>query len=225
MDDMKNIRRDPPQFQRTLTRPPSFRYKSATSVDAPPASPSRLATQDSPLRENVLASPPVEEMDCGDGFPSQEAKRPTEAPFELLDSGDEDSTPPRPLNQDLRVDLTPTQSMPTVMPEASLTPETPSSTSEPPFEPQSTPDLGPESDVAKHFIPPVDQRPRRLALLAWLILPLVLFWCLFLVLMEWDWAPLAEMRRLPELVLLRRQYYEPAKEALGSWVGTLLGTP
>lgn len=236
MDDMKNIRRDPPQFQRTLTRPPSFRCKTTASIAAPSLSPSRAATEDSPLREmmhptmadqTLRAAAP---LDCGDGYLPDDAKRPAD-PHELLDSADdeEDGVPlplARPPNHDLRVDLTPSQSSTTVAapPDAPLTPETQSS--EPPFDPQSTPECGPElegklrgSGCAWHATG--GTRP-RLALVAWLALPLVLLWCLFVALMEWDWPPLSDMRRLPELVLVRRQYYEPTKEALFAWIR---GTP
>ncbi|KAM7300595.1 FERM domain-containing protein 5 isoform X1 [Ixodes scapularis] len=236
MDDMKNIRRDPPQFQRTLTRPPSFRCKTTASIAAPSLSPSRAATEDSPLREmmhptmadqTLRAAAP---LDCGDGYLPDDAKRPAD-PHELLDSADdeEDGVPlplARPPNHDLRVDLTPSQSSTTVAapPDAPLTPETQSP--EPPFDPQSTPECGPElearlrgSGCAWHATG--GTRP-RLALVAWLALPLVLLWCLFVALMEWDWPPLSDMRRLPELVLVRRQYYEPTKEALFAWIR---GTP
>lgn len=232
MDDMKNIRRDPPQFQRTLTRPPSFRCKTTASVAAPQMSPSRAATEDSPLREMMhptmadqtlrAAAPP---FDCGDGYPADDAKHSAE-PRELLDSGDdeEDGVPlplARPPNHDLHVDLTPSQSSTTVAaaPDAPLTPETPSS--DPPFDPQSTPECGPEYEAKVHpcALHATDGGTRpRLALLAWLALPLLLLWCLFVALMEWDWPPLSDMRRLPELVLVRRQYYEPTKEALFAWI-------
>ncbi|CAN7937753.1 unnamed protein product [Ixodes hexagonus] len=233
VDDMKNIRRDPPQFQRTLTRPPSFRCKTTASMALPNLSPSRAATEDSPLRETMYPTMADQTLraaaplDCGDGFPVDDSKHSAD-PHELLDSGDDEDGVPLPLarppNHDLHVDLTPSQSSTTMA--ASLdTPPTPETlSSEPPFDPQltPTPECGPEfegkvrgSGCAWHATG--GTRP-RLALVAWLALPLILLWCLFVALMEWDWPPLSDMRRLPELVLVRRQYYEPTKEALFAWM-------
>ncbi|XP_077514566.1 FERM domain-containing protein 5-like [Amblyomma americanum] len=232
MDDMKNIRRDPPQFQRTLTRPPSFRQKTAASTTmAPPLSPSRLLNEDSPLRDSVgpvtnqqqTQQPPIS-MESGDGFPVDEQPKRMGTPLELLDSGESGeengTTVLRPPNHDLHVDLTPTRNTPVADDEDGNTPDTP--TSDMAFDPQPTPDYEPERESQEPaFVTP--QPSPRVMLVAWLVVPLLLLLFLLIILMEWDWAPLADMQRLPELVLLRKQYYEPTRDAIGTWISALFG--
>ncbi|XP_050046451.1 FERM domain-containing protein 3-like [Dermacentor andersoni] len=121
MDDMKNIRRDPPQFHRTLTRQPSFLQKTAASTTTElPNSPSRLLNDGSPLRSSVgpvtsqqhsqqqSQQPPISQ-DSGDGFAIDEQPKRLGTPLELLDSGESGeengSSVLRSPNHDLHVDL------------------------------------------------------------------------------------------------------------------------
>ncbi|XP_075747489.1 FERM domain-containing protein 5-like [Rhipicephalus microplus] len=230
MDDMKNIRRDPPQFQRTLTRPPSFRQKTTASTMEMPSSPSRLLNDGSPLRSSVgqvtsqqLSQQPLVPQDSGDGFAFDEQPKRLGTPLELLDSGESGeengSLAQRPPNHDLHVDLTPSRNTP-VADDDGNPPDTP--LSELAFDPHPTPeyDTGHESQEPAFVTP---QQSRRIALVAWLLLPLLLILLLLVILIEWDWAPLADMQRLPEVILLRKQYYEPTRDAIGTWIGALFG--
>lgn len=231
MDDMKNIRRDPPQFQRTLTRPPSFRQKTNTSTMEMPSSPSRLLNDGSPLRSSVgpvtsqqLSQQPSVPQDSGDGFAIDEQPKRLGTPLELLDSGESGeengSLAQRPPNHDLHVDLTPSRNTPVADDEDCNPPDTP--LSELAFDPHPTPEYDPEHENQEPaFVTP--QQSRRIALVAWLLLPLLLILLLLVILMEWDWAPLADMQRLPEVVLLRKQYYEPTRDAIGTWISALFG--
>ncbi|KAH8039115.1 hypothetical protein HPB51_005291 [Rhipicephalus microplus] len=231
MDDMKNIRRDPPQFQRTLTRPPSFRQKTTASTMEMPSSPSRLLNDGSPLRSSVgqvtsqqPSQQPLVPQDSGDGFAFDEQPKRLGTPLELLDSGESGeengSLAQRPPNHDLHVDLTPSRNTPVADDDGGNPPDTP--LSELAFDPHPTPeyDTGHESQEPAFVTP---QQSRRIALVAWLLLPLLLILLLLVILMEWDWAPLADMQRLPEVILLRKQYYEPTRDAIGTWIGALFG--
>lgn len=239
MDDMRNIRRDPPQFQRTLTRPPSFRHKptaSPTEATASPRTPARLLSEDSPLRDSAgpvtmsqqptTQQPPAE---SGDGFPVDEQPKRLGASLELLDSGDSgeengSSALPRPPNHDLHVDLTPTRNNPATDEEDGTSPETPCSASDLAFDPHPTPEYEPECESQEPAFPTTAPLPSpRIAFVVWLGVPLLLLLLLLVVLMEWQWAPLADIQRLPELVLLRRQYYEPTRDALGGWFSAFFG--
>ncbi|XP_013789037.2 FERM domain-containing protein 5-like isoform X2 [Limulus polyphemus] len=51
----------------------------------------------------------------------------------------------------------------------------------------------------------------RVTILAFLFI-ILLLWCLLIVVMESDSAIFSEVRMLPALVMLRREYYEPAKD-------------
>ncbi|XP_037562951.1 FERM domain-containing protein 5 isoform X1 [Dermacentor silvarum] len=232
MDDMKNIRRDPPQFQRTLTRPPSFRQKTAASTTMEmPNSPSRQLNDGSPLRSSVgpvtsqqhNQQPPVSQ-DSGDGFAIDEPPKRLGTPLELLDSGESGeengSSVLRPPNHDLHVNLTPSRNTPVADDEDSNIPDTP--ISELAFDPHPTPEYEPEHESQEPaFVTP--QQSQRIVFVAWLVLPLLLILLLLVVLMEWDWAPLADMQRLPEVVLLRKQYYEPTRDAIGTWISAFFG--
>ncbi|KAH6939283.1 hypothetical protein HPB50_016764 [Hyalomma asiaticum] len=231
MDDMKNIRRDPPQFQRTLTRPPSFRQKTTASTLETPSSPSRLLNDGSPLRSSVgpvtsqqLSQQSPVSQDAGDGFAIDEQPKRLGTPLELLDSGESGeengSSVLRPPNHDLHVDSTPSRNTPVADDDDGNTPETP--ISELAFDPHPTPEYEPEHENQQPaFVTP--QQSPRIVLLAWLLLPLLLIILLLVILMEWDWAPLADMQRLPEVVLLRKQYYEPTRDAIGAWISALFG--
>ncbi|XP_065285875.1 FERM domain-containing protein 5 isoform X2 [Dermacentor albipictus] len=236
MDDMKNIRRDPPQFQRTLTRPPSFRQKTAASTTMEmPNSPSRLLNDGSPLRSSVgpvtsqqhsqqqSQQPPISQ-DSGDGFAIDEQPKRLDTPLELLDSGESGeengSSVLRPPNHDLHVDLTPSRNTPVADDDDVNAPDTP--ISELAFDPRPTPEYEPEHESKEPaFVTP--QQSPRIVFVAWLVLPLLLILLLLVVLMEWDWAPLADMQRLPEVVLLRKQYYEPTRDAIGTWISAFFG--
>ncbi|KAH9370033.1 hypothetical protein HPB48_001910 [Haemaphysalis longicornis] len=240
MDDMRNIRRDPPQFQRTLTRPPSFRHKptaSPTEATASPRTPARLLSEDSPLRDSAgpvttsqqpttTQQPPPE---SGDGFPVDEQPKRLGASLELLDSGDSgeengSSALPRPPNHDLHVDLTPTRNPPATDEEDGTSPETPCSASDLAFDPHPTPEYEPECESQEPAFATTTAQPSpRIAFVVWLGVPLLLLLLLLVVLMEWQWAPLADIQRLPELVMLRRQYYEPTRDALGGWFSAFFG--
>lgn len=231
MDDMKNIRRDPPQFQRTLTRPPSFRQKTTASTMEMPSSPSRLLNDGSPLRSSVgqvtsqqPSQQPLVPQDSGDGFAFDEQPKRLGTPLELLDSGESGeengSLAQRPPNHDLHVDLTPSRNTPVADDDGGNPPDTP--LSELAFDPHPTPEYDPGHESQEPaFVTP--QQSRRIALVAWLLLPLLLILLLLVILMEWDWAPLADMQRLPEVILLRKQYYEPTRDAIGTWIGALFG--
>lgn len=167
--------------------------------------------------------PPVSQ-DSGDGFAIDEPPKRLGTPLELLDSGESGeengSSVLRPPNHDLHVNLTPSRNTPVADDEDSNIPDTP--ISELAFDPHPTPEYEPEHESQEPaFVTP--QQSQRIVFVAWLVLPLLLILLLLVVLMEWDWAPLADMQRLPEVVLLRKQYYEPTRDAIGTWISAFFG--
>ncbi|XP_064475192.1 FERM domain-containing protein 5-like isoform X1 [Ornithodoros turicata] len=241
MDDLRNIRRDPPQFERSFTRPPSFRYKTPAQPRSPPTSPSvhatppvftssqrpSLATQATLTPQANHTSPsatqPRPPMDCGDGFRSPE-EHSSAAQLDLTDSGEDDVCTP-PCTLELRPDSTPTH-LTTTDNTLHETPKVDRSPSEP------VPPEDMDSEAAEHSDEPQQAElrrrksnaplsPLRVGLMAWMCLLFILT-CLLVAVMEWDWPILARVRKMPEMVLLRREYYEPAKDAASAWFSAFL---
>lgn len=244
VEEMKNIKRDAPYFQRCLTRPSSFRHKGDEYSHTAPTSPQEIGEEfgnlnyvnhSTPMTGTIL----IEHNDSltdGSIIPSPTKNSLPPETLETLKEEDRDLAPPDSLPAEVDTFTEPnTPDLSTThisnhlpeqqnslednlnLPEVEI-PEI--SSNHIPFSARcidnnipldvKIPKRRGPFVVSSNSLPP-HVYVMRVIVLASLFVLLILS-CLLIVVMESDSTLFSDVRKLPEMIILRREYYEPAKD-------------
>ncbi|XP_055945730.1 FERM domain-containing protein 5-like isoform X2 [Argiope bruennichi] len=218
VEDTKGIIREQPQFQRSFTRPPSFHYNNVMYTNHTVNSVHAVVNEDDSLQVNhnsaALQTSPSDGLDileeeCDSYNPTDTVL--SESPSFSSNQASCNNSLMRPNSEEGNHD------------DSDSVEELPES-SEMQSSYQSsvcrqTEDVMPlDVKIPKRKVPmaqstalPLHVNVMRVIVLACLFV-LLLLSCLLIVIMESDSTLFSDIRKLPEMIILRREYYEPAKD-------------